>query len=201
MCFGKTFHLILMHFIHYIQCFEEFFQKPGFFFKNSVFPKFRLIQFVFRSIEIAFKILCEPLFISINQNWFSINRKSWISFFFKSQILTYSNLTFQKFLNFSLSLRFELGSTSNFCRFPPKFLQGFSFLQVGMSILPYLFHLFSILHAFFHALKGYFQTMHKLGFLMYQALFCEIDQWVLLLDCYVPDLWWLIWSIWGFVIN
>ena len=150
------------------------FQKPSYFFKNSVFPKFQLIQSVFQSIEIAFKILCEPLFVSINRNWFSINRKSWISFFLKSQILTYSNLTFQKFLNFSLSLRFELGSTSNFCRFPPKFLQGFSSLQVGMSILPYLFHLFSILHAFFHALKGYFQTMHKLGFLMYQALFVKL---------------------------
>ena len=57
-----------------------------------------------------------------------------------------------------------------------------------MSILPSPFHLYSVLHAFFHALKVYFQTMHKLGFLMYQALFCEIDQWVLLLDCYVPDL-------------
>ena len=57
-----------------------------------------------------------------------------------------------------------------------------------MSITPFLFHLFLVLHAFFHALKGYFRTMHKLGFLMYQAIFCEIDQWVLLLDCYIPDL-------------
>ena len=86
MCFGKEFHLILMHFIHYIQCFKEFFQKPGYFFsKNSVFPEFWLIQSVFRSIEITFKIFCELLSISINWNWFSINWKSWISFF-KSQI-------------------------------------------------------------------------------------------------------------------
>ena len=61
-----------------------------------------------------------------------------------------------------------------------------------MSILPFLFHLFSALHALFHALKGYFWTMHKLGFLMFQALFCEIDQWVLLLYCYIRDLCWLI---------
>ena len=39
----KTFRLILMHVIHYIQCFEEFFQKLGYFFKNAVFPKFRLV--------------------------------------------------------------------------------------------------------------------------------------------------------------
>ena len=57
-----------------------------------------------------------------------------------------------------------------------------------MSIIPFLFHLFLVLHAFFHALKGYFRTMHILGFLMFQALFCEIDRWVLLLYCYIPDL-------------
>ena len=133
-----------------------FFQKPGYFFKNSVFPKFQLIQSVFRSIEIAFKILCEPLSVSINRNWFSINRnwfsinrKSWISFFKKRQILTYSNLTFQKFLNFSLSLslRFELGSTSNFCRFLPKFLQGF---PLSKSVCPYYPLLFSYIQFYMH---------------------------------------------------
>ena len=179
-----------------------FFQKPGYFFKNSVFPKFQLIQSVFRSIEITFKILCMPQSVSINWNWFSINRKSWISFFLKSQILTYSNLTFQKFLNFSHSLSpIRTRLHIKFLSFSSKIFARFSSPKAGMSIIPFLFHLFSVLHAFFHALKGYFQTMHKLGFLMYQALFCEIDQWVLLLDCYVPDLWWLIWSIWGFVIN
>ena len=50
------------------------FSKTRFFFKKKfVFPEFRLIQFVFRSIEIRFEILCEPLSVSIN-------RKSWISF-------------------------------------------------------------------------------------------------------------------------
>ena len=41
-----------------------------------------------------------------------------------------------------------------------------------------------------------FWTMHKLGFLFNQALFYEIDQWILLLYWYIHDLWWLIWSIW-----
>ena len=150
-----------------------FFKNQVIFFKNSIFPKFRLIQSVFRLIEIAFKILSESLSISINRNWFSINRKSWISFFkIRSWLI---HLTFQKFLNFSLSpictrlhIKFLSFSYKNFARF--------SSLQAGMSILPSLFNLFSVLHAFFHALKGYFWTMHKLGFLMYQALFCEIDQ-------------------------
>ena len=59
-----------------------------FFFLNCVFLKnlvslclFRLIQSVFRSIEIVLKFLRKPLYVSINRNWFSINRKSWIRFF------------------------------------------------------------------------------------------------------------------------
>ena len=83
-----------------------FFKNQVIFFKNSIFPKFRLIQSVFRLIEIAFKILSESLSISINRNWFSINRKSWISFFkIRSWLI---HLTFQKFLNFSLSLSLSL---------------------------------------------------------------------------------------------
>ena len=61
-----------------------------------------------------------------------------------------------------------------------------------MSIIPFLSHLFLVLHAFFHALVGYFRTMHKLGFLMFQAKFFEIDHWVLMIQCYIHDLCWLI---------
>ena len=45
-----------------------------FFLKRCFFPDFRLIQSVFRSIEISFKILGEPLSVSIDRNCFSINR-------------------------------------------------------------------------------------------------------------------------------
>ena len=104
MCFGKVFHLILMHFIHYIQCFVECFQKSGWFFLKCYFPDFQLIQSIFWSIKISFKILCELLTVSINRNWFSINQNSWIKFFFFKSDLTCSNTfskTFQTF--FSLS--------------------------------------------------------------------------------------------------
>ena len=76
------------HFISYscilfliFNALRSFFKNWFIFFKNFVFLEFRLIQSVCRSIEIAFKILSEPLYVSINQNWFSINWKSWISFF------------------------------------------------------------------------------------------------------------------------
>ena len=95
-----------------------FFLKCYFFF----FSDFQLIQSVFRSIEISFKILCELLSISINRNWFLINRNSWIKFF-KNSVLTWSNIFFKTF--FSLS---DSGKAPQrfFCRFPPNFLQSFS---------------------------------------------------------------------------
>ena len=55
-----------MHFIHKIQCFEEFLPKIALFFKNLFFPEFRLIEPIFRLIEIAIKIFGQPLFVSID---------------------------------------------------------------------------------------------------------------------------------------
>ena len=98
------------------------FKNQVLFFQKCCFPDFRLIQSVFRSIEISFKILCELLSVSINRNWFLINRNSWIKFF-KNSVLTCSNIFFKTF--FSLS---DSGKAPQrfFCRFPPNFLQSFS---------------------------------------------------------------------------
>ena len=78
-------------------------------------------------------------------------------------------------------------------------MQGFSLHKPVCPLYPFFFIYFMFYMHFFHALEGYFQTMHKLGILMFQAEFCEIDQWFLLIYCYIHDLCWLIWSIWGFV--
>ena len=112
---------------------------------------------------------------------------------FKSLFQNVFKLLFLSPIQTSTILNFLSFSTKCFARFPSP--------KAGMSIIPFLFHLFSVVHAFFHALKGYFRTMHILGILMFQALFCEINQWVLLIYCYIPGLWWLIWSIWAFVMN
>ena len=93
--FGKTgFKTCVLekHFISYSRILFLIFNALRSFFKNwFIFSKILFfqnfdwsnieIQSIFRSIEIKFKILCMPLSISINLNWFSINRKSWISFF------------------------------------------------------------------------------------------------------------------------
>ena len=79
------------------------FKKSGYFSKKMFFPDFRLIQSDFRSIEILLKNFSEPLSGSIDRTCFSINRTSWIRFFFlkkKNSDLTCSST----FSNFPLSL-------------------------------------------------------------------------------------------------
>ena len=110
--FGKTgFNTCVLekHFISYSCIYSLYsmlwwvFSKTRLFFSKILFfPEFWLIQSVFRSIKITFKIFCELLSISINRNWFSINRKSWISFF-KSQIWLIQ-ITFSKLVQTPFSL-------------------------------------------------------------------------------------------------
>ena len=46
-----------MHFIHKIQCFEEFLHKLALFFRKLFFQEFRSIELVSQPIEIAIKTL------------------------------------------------------------------------------------------------------------------------------------------------
>ena len=130
----------------------------------------------------------------------SINQKSWI-IFFKNWfwlVQTHFSKVFQTFLSLS----------PNWTRLNINFLSLSSILFARRSspkadkiIIPFLLHLFScFMHKFMHYF-GFLGPMHILGFLMIQALFCEIDHWVFVLQCYKHDLWCLIWSIWCFVRN
>ena len=86
----------------------------------------RLIQTVFRSIEIILKLFeifkKKPLFVSINRN-------SWIKFL-KNRIWLVQT-TFSKLFHF---LRLGKAPQQIFCCFPPDFLQGFS---VHKPVCPY----------------------------------------------------------------
>ena len=152
--FGKTGFktcVLKKHFISYscilfliFNALRSFFKNQFIFFKNSIFLEFHLIQYFFRSIKISFKILSEPLSVSINRNWFLINQKAWIRFF-KKLSLTCSNSLFKSFSNFSFSLRLGKGSSSIFCRFPLIFLQGFPLSKPVSPFYPsfcILFHVF-----------------------------------------------------------
>ena len=144
---------------HIFNVLRSFFKNQVIFSKMLFFQNFDWFNMFFDQSKLHLKFfvsLC--LFRSIE--------KSWISFL-KSQILTYSTHFSKALKFFSLSpIRTRLHI--KFLLFSSKIFARFSSLQAGMSILPFLFRLFSFfLHAFFHALKGYFWTMHKLGFLMF----------------------------------
>ena len=76
------------HFISYsciffiiFQCFEERLLKILLIFKNSFFYNFDRSSLFFDQSKLCLKIFSESLFVSIDQNCFSINRTSWIRFF------------------------------------------------------------------------------------------------------------------------
>ena len=146
MCFGKAFHLILVHFYFLYKILWGVFSKIRLFFWKDVFPDFRLIQSIFWSIEILFKIFSEPSPGSIDRTYFSINRTSWIKFF-KNSVLTCSNIFSKLFYTFFSHSPTRQGSTKIFLLFSSKILTKFLSPYAGMSILPFLLHCFSLFHA------------------------------------------------------
>ena len=128
------------------------FKKSGFFSQKLFFPEFQLIQSNFRSIEILFKKLNEPLLGSIDRTCFSINRTSCFRFFKKSS-LTDSNAFSKVLFKLFFSLRLGKAALRFFCRFLPQFLQGFS---PSRPVRPYYPSFYSYFHVFMH-LKGIFE--------------------------------------------
>ena len=116
---------------------------------------------------------------------------------FKKSDLTCSNKLFKTFFSLSDLARLHKNFFVVFLQISCKV--SLSLSRYVYIILPFvLFFTFSCIISWF---LGNFQTMHNLGFLINQALFYEFDQWVLLLQCCIHDLYWLIWSIWRFVKN
>ena len=125
-----------MHFIHQFKFFKEFLHKLALIFqKFFFFPESRSIEPIFRSIKIAIKNFWSASVcfdrcsidtgsieaFSINQTYFSINRKPYREFLknCSSRVQTYF---FKKFSTFSLSIRLGQGSNPIFCCFPSFFL-------------------------------------------------------------------------------
>ena len=149
MCFGRAFHLILMHFYFLYSCFEVSFQKSGYFSKKkkkTIFPEFQLIQSDFRSIGILFKNFSEPLPGLINRTCFSINRTLWIKFFFLKSVLTDSKHFFKSFSNFPLSLRLGKAPLKIFLSFFNQIFVRFFSHKAGKTFIPFLLLLFSWFH-------------------------------------------------------
>ena len=135
------------------QCFEERLHQILLIFKISFFffYNFDRSSLFFDQSKLRLKIsvsLC--LFVSIDQNCFSINQISWIKFF-KIQCLTRSKHFFKSFFNFSLSRRLDKTKSSNFCHFPPNLLQGFPLPKPVSPFYPSFCILFHVcMHKFMH---------------------------------------------------
>ena len=157
MCFGREFHLILMHFFCYIQCFEVRFQKIRFFLSKAVFffQNFDWSNLIFDQLKSCFKnsvSLClvrliEPVFRSIEHR---------ISGFLKTVLWLFQTSFSKSFSTFSLSLRLGKAALKIFCRFLPKFLQGFPLSRPVRPFYPSFWFYFHVLMHFFMHLKGIF---------------------------------------------
>ena len=146
-----------------------------------------MIQPVFRSIKIMLKNNGESLSVLINQNRFSINRKSWVRFLKKIIFDLFKSLFQTPF------------SLSDSDKHNPQFFVGFDqiFCKVFLSQGRYVHYTlsFSFISSF-SCIEGLFSNLAYFG-----VFFCEIDHWVFVLWCYKHDPCGLIWSILWFLRN
>ena len=115
LCFWKTLHHILIHFVHQFQCFEVFLQWVFVFFKNCVFsqkfcePLSALIDPICFSINrICFKIFKEA-FVCFDQSKLIFDQSKLVNQVFKKSEFDVSNLLFKKVFKLFLSLRIGQG--------------------------------------------------------------------------------------------
>ena len=106
---------------------------------------------------------------SIDWTCFSINRRSWIQFF-KNSVLTDSTYFFKTFSTFLSLLNLARLHIRFFVVFDLIFARFFSH-KAGKTFIRLLLFLFSCFHALFHAFKGYFRDIFKLGILVDSILF------------------------------
>ena len=171
--------VFLKNFASHTHAFYSFFSLLGgiyaktglFFLKLCFFWNFDWLRLFFRSIEIFSKFLSEPLFVSIN-------RKS-CGMFYK-QFFKWVKHFFKKFSPFSLSIRLGQGKSSFFCRFRSIFLLGFPLFK-PVSPFTLLFAFYFMFACINSCISLGFSELFKLGFLMIQTTFSEIDHWVLFL--------------------
>ena len=156
MCFGREFHLILMHFyILYLMLWGKLSKIQVFSLKSCFFHNFDWSNLIFdqsksclkNSVSLCLVRLIEPVFWSIEH---------YVSGFFKNSSLTDSNTFSKVFSNFSLSLWLGKAAQRFFCRFLPKFLQSFSPSRPIRPFYPSFCSYFHVFMHFFMHLKGIF---------------------------------------------
>ena len=181
-CFGEFRLKILVfenHIISYsciivlkFQCFELILNV---FSKNCVFPQIWCVSAYFDWSKIFNFLKREPLSVSIDRN-------SWNIFFLESQIGLFKGTFSKSFSKLSSLSDLAKAPPTIFCRFPPRFLQGFCPWRPVSLFCPFFCILFVVFMHFSCIVVGIFGTFSILGFFMIQTCFGEIDQWVFVLD-------------------
>ena len=89
LCFWKTFHLILMHFILKIQCFEGFLHKTSLFFFSKIcfFQNFDWLNLFFNQTKLRLKTLVILCLFRSMLDWYLFNR----SIFVRSNLIFYQS--------------------------------------------------------------------------------------------------------------
>ena len=124
MCFGRAFHLILIHFYFLYSMRWESFQKSGYFYKKLFFHNFDWSNLIFDQSKSCLKNLVSLCLVQLIEPCFSINRTSCFKFF-KNSVLIDSNTFSKLFSNFSLSLQLGKAPLKIFCCFQPNFCKVF----------------------------------------------------------------------------
>ena len=144
MCFGRSFHLILMHFSFLYSMRWESFQKSGYFSKKLFFQNFNWSNLIFdqsksclkNSVSLCLVRLIEPVFRSVEHR---------VSSFLKTVfwlIQTLFQNFFHTFLSLSVSPTWQ-GSTEDFLSFFTQIFARFFSHKVGKTFIPFLLFLFS----------------------------------------------------------
>ena len=154
--------------------------------KKLIFPDFWSIKPIARPIEIVIKnlvwICLACLLLNwcwINRMWFLIDRiyfstdRKLVSEFLKR---FFSHVFITLFMPFSKSIQ----SQQFFVVFLLKSLMFLSSCA-STTFLPLLFHFIHIFHAFFMHFRCNFRTYWYLGFLIFELVFVQIEQWVFVL--------------------
>ena len=157
--FGKTFHLILMHFIPNIHCFEEFFKNRFIFSKILFFQNFNWSSLFFYQSKLIFdqsklifkqsKIVCQVL---KNHIW----------------------LVQITFSNSFISLRFGQAQSSLFCRFQPNVLHSFPLPRPVCPLYPFFFIYFQFFMHFFMHWRVIFELSIFWGFWWFKPCFVKL---------------------------
>ena len=143
----KSFHLILMHFFNSSMLWGEVASNSVDFPKFIFFYNFDRSSLFFNQSKLHLKISVSLCLVRLIKPVFSINRTSWIKFFFLNTVFDSFKTLFQNFFKLSSLSPTWQGSTENFLSFSTKFFARFFSSKADKTFIPLLLLLFSWFHA------------------------------------------------------